>query len=325
MNTPPYLIGGESPLGATKPATRAVVVDWLTVVFPLSAVAPIPDFIRAVRAQFDGTVTEFRSPPGGLHSYAYKALSDVGGVIVAWGGDHCNDTVLLQIPGDGCARIESWRDLRHFVADRRGHITRIDLAYDCIDGAHDLALAVQLYAVGAFNAGGRMPVCSQVGNWLRPDGKGRTLYIGKRGNGKQLCIYEKGKQLGDASSTWVRWELRLSNVHRVVPLEAIEDPAPFFRGAYKALSFVDAKSSRIPTRRAQERISVGKLVDHAREAYGPLLNVLAASGASAVQIVEKIRRDGQPKRLSAPTLDELVARANALVEVALIEEVSCHD
>ena len=37
---------------------------------------------------------------------------------------------------------------------------------------------------------------SDAGNWKRPNGKGRTLYIGCRESGKSCRIYEKGKEQG---------------------------------------------------------------------------------------------------------------------------------
>lgn len=336
---PPCLTGGENPSRGALPQaqgypdelssedfrtgeTRAVIVDWVSAVFPLSAVGPIEPFIKAVRTLFDGTITQFRSRPGGLHGYACSVASDCAGVLIAWGGERTNDTVFLQIPGDACARVACWPTLHAFIEANRGHLTRCDLAYDCIDGEHDLAQAVSLYTAGAFSkAKGRPASCSQAGNWLAPDGKGRTLYIGKKANGKQLCVYEKGKQLGDAGSPWVRWECRLSNVDRVLPLAMLVDPASFFRGSYPCLDFVNAESSRIPTRKAQERITVAHLSHYAREAYGPLVDVLARSGATAAQVVEKLRRDAMPKRLSAPTAEELMDRANALVMELVNEEL----
>ncbi len=46
---------------------------------------------------------------------------------------------------------------------------------------------------------------------------GRTLYIGKRENGKMLRIYEKGKHLGNPVSSWVSVELELKGKNRIIP------------------------------------------------------------------------------------------------------------
>lgn len=307
-SAPRSVTRGETPL-------RSVLIDWVSVVFPGASVGPQGDFLNAVRRLFDGTVTLFLGGHG-LHGYRYSMKSDCGGVVVAWGGNA--DTVFLQLPGDACARVEDWPVFVDFIRQRQGHLTRCDLAYDDIAGDHSVDEAAQLYLAGRFKMalGGRQPKCSQAGNWLAPDGSGRTLYVGKSANGKMLRVYEKGRQLGDPSSPWVRWEAQLTNRDRELPLEMLLDPAAFFRGAYPALSFVDGEPCRIATRKAQERISVEKLVRHARDGYGPLVDVLVRSGATAVQVVERIRRDGLPRRLNAPTDAELCDRVRDLVVLA---------
>lgn len=69
-------------------------------------------------------------------------------------------------------------------------------AVDDVEGVHTVDMSVELYLSGAFGSGGRRPSCHQNGNWIDPDGTGRTFYVGKRENGKLLRVYEKGMQLG---------------------------------------------------------------------------------------------------------------------------------
>lgn len=316
MRSPPSLTGGETTL-------TSVLVDWVSVVFPGSAVGPQGEFLKRVRRLFDGTVTEFRQRATGLHCYAYSCRSDAGGVILAWGGNA--DTVLLQIPGDACARVEDWHAFRAFVEAHAGHLTRVDLAYDDVAGVHTVDEAAALWQAGAFKMqlGGRNPKASQAGNWLQPDGTGRTLYVGKLTNGKELCVYEKGMQLGREFDPWVRWEARFSNRDRELPLAMLVEPVEFFRGAYPCLTFVAGEPCRIATRKAQERISVEKLTRHCREAYGPLVGVLVASGLEADAVIERVRRDGLPRRLNAPTDAEVRQRANDLAREAIREEIDC--
>jgi phage replication initiation protein len=322
------MLDGQFPPSSNRggnPPTTNVIVDWVSVSFPRSACGTSTgEFLKEVRRLFDGTVTQFRER-NGLHGYAFSCVSDVGGVIVAWGGN--NDTVFLQIPGDACGRVECFASLRDFIEQRCGHITRVDLAFDDFGGARGIDFAVDLYRAGAFagarggaRSGCTATSCSQAGNWLEPDGKGRTLYVGKLRNGKMLCVYEKGRQLGDATSPWVRWEVRLADRDRAIPLQCLTSPAEFARGAYPALEFIDGPSCRISTRRHAERISVAKLTHHARESYGPLLDVLRRSGASASECIERIRRDGVPARLSAPTEAQLADRVDRLVAECLHEE-----
>ncbi|MDP2904597.1 MAG: replication initiation factor domain-containing protein, partial [Methylovulum sp.] len=56
---------------------------------------------------------------------------------------------------------------------------------------------VEMYHAGLFVNRGQAPNIEQAGNWLNPNGKGRTLYIGQRASGKLLRIYEKGLQIAN--------------------------------------------------------------------------------------------------------------------------------
>jgi phage replication initiation protein len=281
------------------------------VVFQAEVCGPIPAFVGMVRELFDGTVTEFISR-NGINGYTGTVVSPVGKVSVAWGGN--GNTVFLNVPGDACARVRCFRTLREFIAYHHGWLTRVDLAFDDLAGDHPIEQAVAFYRAGEFIAGGRPPRISCMGNWIEPDEYGRTLYIGKRKNGKQLVVYEKGKQLGDGASPWVRWEVRFANVDRVLPLEMLTRPRDYLQAAYPALEFVgEARGGRIRVRKAQERISVAELTRYASEAYGGLVAFLVGQGAIADQVVESLRRDAVPRRLSAPTAEERARLGNDLV------------
>jgi phage replication initiation protein len=73
------------------------------------------------------------------------------------------------------------------------------------------------YRQGLFGAGGRQPLLRQHGNWISPDRHGRTIEVGSRENGKRLCVYEKGMQLGAPWHPLTRWELSLGNKDRDIP------------------------------------------------------------------------------------------------------------
>lgn len=307
MNTPPPVTRGENSLSA-------VCVDWVSLVCPMTAVGTVQQFVARVRRLFDETVGAFVESGKGLNCYAYSMREPTSGISIAWGGN--GGGILLVIPGNACARVVSWPALAQFIVAHAGHLTRVDLAFDDFDGVHDLAEAVDMYLSDGFGfSNGRPPSSSQAGNWLRPDGSGRTLYIGKAANGKMLRVYEKGKEKGDKHSPWVRWEVQFGNRDRSLPVEMLLDPATFLRGSYPCLGFVYGEGTRIATRKAEERISTEKLVRHAREAYGALVSVLVASGATADEVVALIRRDGLPRRLNAPTDIELCERGNALAQL----------
>lgn len=102
-----------------------------------------------------------------------------------------------------------------------------------------------MYDEGLFNCGGNQPGCEQRGNWRKPNGKGRTLYVGNRENGKMARIYEKGMQLGAPGHPWVRWEVELHNTDRVIPWEVLLEPGKFLAGTYpNALGWVQDEMQR---------------------------------------------------------------------------------
>jgi phage replication initiation protein len=116
-------------------------------------------------------------------------------------------TVYISITGAGCAgagdgweaRLVAW--LQDSIQYR---ITRVDLAYDDMSGReYGVDRALSDYCDGLYDSCGRPPTCEQLGNWIRPDGRGRTFCVGRRSSGKYLRVYEKGRQLGDVDSPWV--------------------------------------------------------------------------------------------------------------------------
>lgn len=219
---------------------------------------------------------------------------------VAYGGQ--NNTVFLSIPGEACHMVPSWSKLASLIGEKyQGKITRWDGAVDDYEGLHSVDSAVKLYLEDMFNAGGKKPSCSQSGNWLEPDGSGRTFYVGKRENGKMMRIYEKGMQLGSKWHPWVRWELELHSVDRVIPWNVLLEPGKYVAGAYpKATGWIQEEMSRIKTLQNSTRISYDYLTECASLSYGKHLNVMLEIEGSAEKVIEKLIRDGIPKRLDLP-------------------------
>jgi phage replication initiation protein len=236
----------------------------------------------------------------GLHGYSQGFSFERGGVRFASGGQA--GTGFLSIPGDGCSLVPDWPGLVALLRDEfKARITRWDGAVDDFEGKHSVDEAVELYLSDRFNAGGRKPSCDQKGNWIAPDGSGRTFYVGKRQNGKLLRVYEKGKQLGAKDSAWTRWEVELHNTDRVVPWDVIPNPSAYVAGAYPALSWVSGVGSRIPTLRRTDSISYQRIIFFARIAYGPLVGTMVEREGSAERVVDKLWRGGVPRRLETTT------------------------
>lgn len=234
-------------------------------------VAPLVGWVFGVR------LGEKRA--AGLNFYRETWELQDGRGMVSIGGQA--GTILVQITGQGMACAPSgWQERLKELAGtvQRFTITRLDAAFDDVDGRFSVDAAVEAYHRGEFTLRGRPPSVEQRGNWLAPDGKGRTFYVGSRSNGKLLRVYEKGKQLGDSASPWVRIECEWHNKDRVIPLEAVLCPGAYLAGAYTALEWIAGVEgvSRIATLTKAAKITYEAMLAHLRRAYGGLLGVVRA-------------------------------------------------
>ncbi|MCP5273100.1 MAG: replication initiation factor domain-containing protein [Burkholderiaceae bacterium] len=239
----------------------------------------------------------------GFLGFRHSLAFDHHGGKVAFGGQA--GRALLSLPGEACATVPDWPAFAAWLRDELGaRITRWDGAVDVFDGRPGLDDAVAWYRADGFTTGGNRPSCRQEGNWLTPDTRGRTLYVGRRKNGKLLRVYEKGKQLGQADSPWVRFELELHNRDRIVPFDVLLTPGPFVAGAYPCLRWISSEAFRVRTLQEQRRISYESLVHWAQQAYGPLVNVMGQVEGDPSAVLDRLRRPGVPSRLDLPEVPE---------------------
>jgi phage replication initiation protein len=238
----------------------------------------------------------------GFHGYKSSFLLGTTKAIFAYGGN--NQTGLLSFPGEACHQIPDWLKLVGFLRDELGgRITRLDGAVDDFEGRHTVNDSVTMYQAGLFNAGGRKPKIKQYGNWLEPDGSGRTFQIGSRKNGKMIRIYEKGMEQGVPWHPWVRWEVEWHNRDRIIPWEAILEPGKYLAGAYpKALAWVSDEQSRIRTLTHTAQLGYAALNHWHSVAYGKHIDVMMDVEGSADKVIEILRRKGFPSRLDLPSI-----------------------
>ena len=284
--------------GESSPHPEAAFTDWLNVSFPLpsasDSIQVVFDLLSEATEHAFGGMTDQHK---GLHGYTRSFAFDRGAVLFALGGQR--DTGFISIPGDGCALVPSWPELVALLHQRLGgRITRWDGAVDDFAGMHSVDLAVELWKLGGFSTGGNRPSIDQRGNWLEPDGRGRTFYVGRRKNGKLVRIYEKGKQLGLPSHPWVRWEVELHNIDRHIPWDVLSEPGTYVAGAYPCMTWVSQKTCRIRSIKAQDSITYERLTQVGSIAYGALINVMLEREGSAERVVERLRRIGVPRRLA---------------------------
>lgn len=294
-------------------------VDWLNCTFPgPDRYTPVM-FVALLSRLFGRPV---RGVVGrGIFGFdqSVKMLAGVGSSefpigCIAFGGVEQRGRWMLQLTGSGCSVVRSWSRLSRLLQALGARITRLDLCIDYLDGCYSVDDAVSMYREGAFNCGGRSPSSACAGDWL--DGvNGRTLYIGKAVNGKLLRVYEKGRQLGNPESPWVRYEVQLGNRDRVIPFEAMTEPGRFLAGCYPALaSMMECASESISTAQTGGQVSMTHLMFHLKNSYGRLIHTLGGLAAPDSALIEAVTVTGAPRRLkpsdisSGLTWDQLMSQ-----------------
>lgn len=299
--SPRAVTRGESP--QTQIEAPRAKVDWLNATFP-EPIMSVEGLIGFLKCCFGDRPTTAKLE-GGLFGFneRWKISVYLGGVMVevgsvAKGGEAQKGRWLLQLTGKGCGMVTDWSSLRELLEGFNAKITRIDLAVDFLDGAHTVDDAVDMVDNDEFTSNGRRPSTSVAGDWL-DQVHGRTLYVGKAANGKMLRVYEKGKQLGDLSSDWVRFEVQLGNRDRVIPFDTLTEPDRFFAGAYPALaSLLEVAAEAIDTTQTEALITLAHLLYHSRRCYGKAWNMaFDMARVTDTNLVDEMRVIGIPRRL----------------------------
>ena len=269
-----------------------------------------------------------KNNPTGRFNYTYSANLYADGEqagIIAWGGKNLGCYVSFM--GTGCDALDLSR-LYHDTKDIPGiKITRIDLAHDDFDGTRNIAVARKFAKQGGFNSGGSPAAYmyiesgrlhkkteSSLKKQFRfiPE-KGRSLYVGSRESGKLLRIYEKGKQLGDSKSKWVRWELELHSSQRIIPLEAMIKPSEFLAGAYPALSFLNEQQCVVKTSIRKAKMTIDRIIENqvisTRKAINMMRTLCDMSDSEIIAkfmkgITDPESREWLPARLDIPITEE---------------------
>ena len=279
------------------------ITDWLNFSFPVVDGEDLGQRFRRLFEVIGNILAPAVERPMGKYNYARSfALGYTKAIFCCGGNAH---TGLVSLPGEACALVNDWGAVVALGRDEwQGRITRWDGAVDDYVGTHPVEAALALYEGGSFGSGGREPQMSQYGNWAKPDGRGRSIAIGRRENGKRLMVYEKGMQLGCIFHPWVRWELSYGNKGREVPWEVLLEPGRYVVGAYpKALAWVQEAMSRVRTLQKQTQIGYDASIKTARNQVGSLVNLMVQVEGSADNVIAKLIRPGVPRRVRHPAVE----------------------
>lgn len=312
-DAPRTVIRGESP------SQRAAIVDYLRFTFlPCGSITSALEQLKKYLTLWFPVSVNFIPSDRGIFGYesSYDVKVWCNGelkrvAIVACGGSTAGNTMCLDMSGLGCSLVDDWQSVYCTLQDLDARITRADTALDLIEG-YTVEQFDEMYFAGDFNCGGRIPSRKivEAGDSKVKDRHGKTLYFGKKQNGKELCIYQKGKQLGNEESEWVRVECRFGNRDRVIPHDIVLNPSKYFAGAFVALqSLIDTLPEKILTDKKdladkEFEISINHLIHYCRIAYGKLFSCMESSQEEPdyKALFDSVTVRGVPKRLEKSAL-----------------------
>lgn len=214
------------------------------------------------------------------------------------------DTVLVQISGTGCPHIDfpKLAGLYERLNSINSHprFTRIDIAADFHTGELTIEHAVEAYKTEQFKTKVQ-PTHSTMGDWLvEGSPMGRTLYVGSRKNSKMARIYEKGKQMGDPLSKWVRVEIEFKNADAVLHPSMITDTDGWFTGAYPWCSTLvqSLTSHKLKYTNVKVAHEIDHMVKHAKRCYGKVFNMLLEDADGDLNALKRLIHDGKPLKVT---------------------------
>lgn len=232
---------------------------------------------------------------------------------VHFGGQ--NQTMLVELTATGCTAAKNGWEFRlyEFLTQAvRPKITRVDIAKDFFNGEYSSNQAREDRNKGLFTCHHVKPKGECIGSdWEEEDEekmtKGKTYGIGSRESSKYVRVYEKGKQLGDKSSVWTRFEIEFKSKDIVIPFEVLQNPGLYFGGAYPICEKFANQASRIQAVEKNKVISADRYVEWVKKQFGRAANGLKAifPDLKKDELFELIEPDHQklPKSLSLNNFD----------------------
>lgn len=227
---------------------------------------------------------------------------------VCWGGENQKGSIMFHFTGEGLANAsDGWEKNLYLLLSRYSKlskITRVDISHDFLLGNYTLDKALEDWRNDRFTVRQTKPQAELMGSdWISDTRKGRTFYIGSKKSSRVLYFYEKGKQLGDKDSPWVRLELRQRNKDYIIPFDVLLYPGDYLCTAYpyisEILSYDFSEQYRFQRIKKENGIAVDHVIKYAKMQVSPAIKMLQSLGLDSDDIVEKLLNPKAklPKRL----------------------------
>lgn len=232
----------------------------------------------------------------GKGKFFYNAYYQLGSMEVNYGTVHIGgqrNTILVDLSGVGCqAALVGWENRLYQFAEQaeRFSISRVDVAADFFNGEYSPLSALADYKKGKFDVKGMRPKYKLEGtDWFNDDHSGKTLYIGRRGSSKFCRVYEKGKQLGDETSVWTRFEIEFRKNDCLIPNDILIKSGSFLTGAYPVgEKLFKAQANRVHASEKKAETTLDEKIYYGRNQVGKLIRYLFDSGWQPADIVQAL-------------------------------------
>lgn len=304
-------------------AIDGVFCDWLTITFHEDTIVKLAGHPLVSDTEYMWVLSEKLQEMLGFGitrkckskgNKFYDSMYLLGSENAEYGAVHYGgqrDTVLIELKGLGCnLASEGWENrMYEFLKNAiRGRITRCDLALDFFNGEYTPEKALLDHEKGCFNNHNVQPKRECRGTaWQKEDHTGKTLYIGRVKNARYVRIYEKGRQLGDKDSPWVRFEIQFNHGDIQIPFEILTDSGGYFSGAFPICQTFKnmPEAKRIAVRDKTLNLTLQHKVKHGKNSVGALVRFMKDVGFDDGQIVEMlIAEEGRyPKGLEPERFD----------------------
>lgn len=250
----------------------------------------------------------------GRNFYERSFMLEHNAGFVCIGGQ--NNTISITITGTGCTfgrlgwegHLNAW--LNMYAPSAK--ITRVDLAHDDFIGEYDIDFFDSQDNLGGFCSpgSGRRPNVENRGNWKRPNNKGRSLYIGSPSSAKLTRIYEKGKQLGDSESPWVRSEVQFRSSGFVIDFDVLNNPSNYFLASYPCFGVFnpDALPQRFEVIEREQLITFEQALEITKTQFGRYIHFFRSvfgDDKQTLDILTDIKDKTPPERINMLTIPQL--------------------